>query len=456
MWMNVTLNITSVPDQEAFLVDATTVTPSGHRWIEAKAGVDAEFEPAQWVEMCSRAGEELAADVIADPRGALIEESGELAGFEARLEAIWGRGLDLADLVISEVYGAGRWVNDLLGPSAPARQDHKFEALIRLHGKALLTAREVFTLLRRGYSSGAFARWRTLHEVRVVLLLLADGDEELSRRYLAHEHVDAFKGQEEYERAWETMGHERPDWSADERKQHRAELVEEFGDDFLGDYGWAAPLFDNKAPRGFRPLEGLVELDPWRHYYRLASQGVHANAGGITGNIQDLAETDIIWAGPSDAGLADPAQCSLIALADATDGLLAYAVGELAESEEVDAILNQSIALVRHHVIHALADQAITTLVDVGAHQESDEEARAEIVGRVTEILRGGESMTAQDLSTVLEADPEDVDDALATAAARGDLLQEMHYRLESPAQLSTGKLLKLGRWLADIKNRSN
>ena len=26
--MNVTLNITSVPDQEAFLVDATTVTPT--------------------------------------------------------------------------------------------------------------------------------------------------------------------------------------------------------------------------------------------------------------------------------------------------------------------------------------------------------------------------------------------------------------------------------------------
>jgi hypothetical protein len=32
----VTLNITSVPAQEAFLVDATTVTSSGHRWIEAK------------------------------------------------------------------------------------------------------------------------------------------------------------------------------------------------------------------------------------------------------------------------------------------------------------------------------------------------------------------------------------------------------------------------------------
>ena len=42
--MNVTLNITSVPDQEAFLVDATTVTPSGHRWIEAKAVRKAETD----------------------------------------------------------------------------------------------------------------------------------------------------------------------------------------------------------------------------------------------------------------------------------------------------------------------------------------------------------------------------------------------------------------------------
>ena len=43
--------------------------------------------------------------------------------------------------------------------------------LIRLHGKAVLTAREVLTLLRNGYSSGAFARWRTLHEVRVMSCL---------------------------------------------------------------------------------------------------------------------------------------------------------------------------------------------------------------------------------------------------------------------------------------------
>ena len=34
--MNVTLNITIVPAQEAFLVDATTFTRPHQRWIEAK------------------------------------------------------------------------------------------------------------------------------------------------------------------------------------------------------------------------------------------------------------------------------------------------------------------------------------------------------------------------------------------------------------------------------------
>jgi hypothetical protein len=37
MAMNVTLNITILPAQEAFLVDATPPTPSPRRWIQVKA-----------------------------------------------------------------------------------------------------------------------------------------------------------------------------------------------------------------------------------------------------------------------------------------------------------------------------------------------------------------------------------------------------------------------------------
>ena len=128
-----------------------------------------------------------------------------------------------------------------------------------------MTAREVFVLLRSGYSSGTLTRWRTLHEVWVVFLLLAHGDGELSRRYLSHEVVESLKAQKEYEETWEALGHEPPDWTAAEREKKRASA--EFGSAFLQDYGWAAPLFKDKPPT-FKDLQERVEMDHWRGYHR--------------------------------------------------------------------------------------------------------------------------------------------------------------------------------------------
>ena len=53
--------------------------------------------PARLEDMSRRAAEELTADMIADPRRVLSEQAGQRAAFEARLEARWGRGLDLAE-----------------------------------------------------------------------------------------------------------------------------------------------------------------------------------------------------------------------------------------------------------------------------------------------------------------------------------------------------------------------
>ena len=402
----------------------------------AEGDSDGGLEFATLEEMCRRAAVEETADLIADPRRALSEQAGQRAAFETRLDARWGRGLDLAELVVWEACEAGKWVDDLLRSAAVARQDQKFEVLIRLHGKAVMTAREVLILLRSGYSSGAFARWRTLHELRVVLMVLDDGDEELIRRYLAHEVVESLKAQREYEEAWETLGHEPPDWTVAEREQMQAELVDEFGRAIWQDYGWAAPLFDNKAPK-FWQLEQSVELEPMRGYYRLSSLGVHANAKGILWNIQSFADFDAVWAGPSNAGLVDPAQCSLIALAGATDILMAQVIGELSDSDELsDAsakrILDQSLALVRHRVIQLLVDHAIQALVEVDAQQETEEEARAELVSRAAAVLQEGAPMTAEDLSTELEVDPDALADALDAAAARGELRQVVLYRGET------------------------
>ena len=276
-----------------------------------------EIRSARSVKKSRRAAEEIAAEMIADPRLLLAQEAGRRVAFEARLEARWGRGLDLADLTVHEAFESGMWVRRLAGPAAAARREEKFEALIRLHGKAVLTAQEVMVLLRSGYSSGALARWRTLHEVWAVFLILLDGDEELSRRYRRHDVVESLKGQRDYEETWEALEFETPNWTPSEREQTREQLRAEFGPNFLKDYGWAAPLFDGKAPK-FRQLQECAELDHWRGYYRMASHGTHANPKGISWNIQNLDNVERIWAGPSNAGLVEPAQCTLIALTSLT------------------------------------------------------------------------------------------------------------------------------------------
>ena len=377
--------------------------------------------------MHRRAAEELTTDMIADLRRVLSEQAAQRAAFEARLEARWGRGLDLADLVIHEALESGMWVHGLVGPAAAACQDHKFEALVRLHGKAVMTAGEVMVLLRRGYSSGALARWRTLHEVWVVSLLLLDGDDELSRRYLHHHAVETLKAQEEYEETWEALGREPPDWTDAERDQIRAGLVAEFGPVFLRDYGWAAPLFHDTAPK-YKQLQERVELDHWRGYYRMASHGTHANPKGISWNIQSLATVEMIWAGPSNAGLVDPAQCTLIALSSITVGVLACAVGEVSDSE-VD-ILDKNVALVRQQAILLLMRHAIELLADVDDQQKAEVEAMADLVSRASTLLPEGAPMTAEELSSKLGVDPEALAEALDAAAGRGELIQQAHYGL--------------------------
>ena len=386
-----------------------------------------EIRSVRFVKKSRRAAEEITADMIADPRLVLAEEAGRRAAFEARLEARWGRGLDLADLTVHEAFESGMWVRCLAGPAAAARREEKFEALIRLHGKAVLTAQEVMILLRSGYSSGALARWRTLHEVWVVFLILLDGDEELSRRYRRHDVVESLKGQKDYEETWEALEFEAPDWTRSEREQTRKQLKSEFGSTFLNDYGWAAPLFDGKAPK-FRQLQELAELDHWRGYYRMASHGTHANPKGISWNIQSLENVERIWAGPSNAGLVEPAQCTLIALASLTARLLAY-VASRHPDLPVDTA-DQNVAAVRLQVIQLLMGHAIEAFAEVHDRQKAQVETMADLVDRSTALLQGGAPMTTEDLSDKLGVDPEILAEALDAAVNRGELLQQAHYHI--------------------------
>lgn len=234
-----------------------------------------------------------------------------IAGFQRRLKVRWAQPLDLLETLIAVAQELGETTNEKLRESlqrAPGESDvhglgpFRIEAITRLHARACQTAAEVLALLSEGLADGAMARWRTVHEIAVVALLLLDGDETLAERYLRHDSIEECRAAEEYQELYERLGSEPFDAEYLETlKRERALLKERWGNPYGTPYGWAASLLGSSNPKFFE-LEKMAGLDHLRPFYRLASHNVHANPKGVLYKLGLLDESNVLLAGSSDLG----------------------------------------------------------------------------------------------------------------------------------------------------------
>ena len=131
--------------------------------------------------------------------------------------------------------------------------------------------------------------------------------EAVAERYLLHEIVQQRKLARAY-KEHEDRARLEPLTQAeiDVLDERYKALVARFGKGFTGNYGWAASALGIEWP-SLADIERAVQLDHLRPYYRMASDNVHANSHGafykLGGFPPDL---DILLAGPSNMGLADP------------------------------------------------------------------------------------------------------------------------------------------------------
>jgi hypothetical protein len=94
-----------------------------------------------------------------------------------------------------------------------------------------------------------------------------------------------------------------------------------YGDSFGAQYGWAADFLNGRRPT-FREIERFVGIDHMRAHYRLASHNVHANPKGVFFRLGLIRESDLLLAGPSNAGLADPGDSAAISLLQTSVALM--------------------------------------------------------------------------------------------------------------------------------------
>ncbi|HYT41774.1 MAG TPA: DUF5677 domain-containing protein, partial [Methylomirabilota bacterium] len=195
--------------------------------------------------------------------------------------------------------------------------------------RSCMTTSAILSLLKSGHAGDALARARTVHEMRVIATFIKEQGDDLANRYLCYEVVDTFKAAKQYEMYYKRLGLEPPKPGNLEslrqaaQKYHAKFLPHLHRDVLNGDYAWAAIVLQKDRPT-FADIETKVGLDHWRPYFKMASYPIHPSAKGIKFEIGQIGKSNILLAGPSNSGLADPANIALISFNAITTMLLLH------------------------------------------------------------------------------------------------------------------------------------
>jgi Family of unknown function (DUF5677) len=305
-----------------------TLTP---KEINRAEGMLREFLEQGLPEVVRTATDETSRAMLADFKERWDAESRaqrrDLHGFRGRLRKRWEAPLEALRMHVTVAREMGGLFGTALAeaPDSLSRK-HLIEVLGRLHARACQIAEEVVCLLEGGFADGAMARWRTLHEVAVVASLVAAHGEDLAERYVLYQAIESKRAAAEYQRCQPALGFEPLAGEEMAAISHAYdEAISRFGSEFgRRDYGWAAyhlaRHYDWAArdlrSRGptFRDIERAVGVDHLRSHYKLASHNVHANPKGVFVKLGLLTESEVLLAGPSDAGLEEPGQCTALSL----------------------------------------------------------------------------------------------------------------------------------------------
>jgi hypothetical protein len=315
-----------------------TITPGVHRIMQEGVSLEHALELA--VPALHEALDEVAPRVARDlvhraPR--MLRQHGRRnRRFERRLRKHWGHALDRFYAIVVFAEEIGRELYRIYLDEADDEEfDAVFEALIGLYARACRVAREVHHLLCGGFPFGALARSRTLHELAVITIVIADyGREEehadLADRFLQHAWIARYRDALVYQESREALGHELlGDEDMARMQQQHDLLIAQYGTAYGKQYGWAMGLDGRSSPPDFKQLERLADLSHVRWHYKQQSHEVHADASGWESNVLERDGQAYLTTDRVHFDLAEPAHLALISLHQCAASLFGGADGDI-------------------------------------------------------------------------------------------------------------------------------
>ncbi|HET9818744.1 MAG TPA: DUF5677 domain-containing protein [Rhodanobacteraceae bacterium] len=242
----------------------------------------------------------------------------EAERFQARLSRTYRKPFDTLGRFLVACINAGQTFLDSLAQDGELKQTPRRVALLRLHHRACRVSSEIEALLHAGLTDGAFARWRTLHEICVCAAFINKQGDNVARRFLRHETFDRLKLDGLAKRQANLQ-------VTDDHDQLIALLKSTYGAEYVADYGWCAKAL-GKARVTFRDLEEATDFGHVRLHYQQSNNAVHLTSLSLiyrpSLNQITAAGDPMEWAIASNLGLSMPADLCAWSLLNVTLALL--------------------------------------------------------------------------------------------------------------------------------------
>src|SRR6266545_435175 len=299
-----------------------TMAPGVHRIMQQGLSLEQAMELAvpALQEALDEVAPRIARDLVRRAPRMLRQHRRMNRGFERQLRRHWGKALDRFYAIVVCAEEVGHKLHGAHREAVAEEFDPVFEALIGLYARACRIAHEVHHLLSGGFSFGALARSRTLHELAVITIVIADyGREEehadLANRFLQHAWIARYRDAKVYQENREALGQEpfSDEDMALMQEQHDL-LIAQYGAAYGKQYGWAMGLDGQPSPPDFKRLERLADLSHVRWHYKQQSHEVHADASGWESNVLEHNGQPYLTTDHVHFGLAEPAHLALISL----------------------------------------------------------------------------------------------------------------------------------------------
>jgi hypothetical protein len=248
--------------------------------------------------------------------------------FEATVLKTWKKPIDLSDLLLYISLEVASEFSFKRGSKKGSRQKYVNEALSKQQTKACLIFNEILHLLRSGFPSGAYSRWRILHEKTCVSYFIAKHGEEMAKRFLDYEAVENYFQAQAIRKNQQKMDFQSiSERDFEKAKEKIRKMNKTYGSDFVKKtnypYGWVPR--EVLKTRSLREIEKAGKLDMLRPYYDLAGYVMHGSKGLMfkLGPMAKKSKNAVLPMGPTNYGLADPGKIAAISLGQVTACLLA-------------------------------------------------------------------------------------------------------------------------------------